>query len=108
MRVDRITAFYNPFLIEFYGAVLSVRYYRAWLLEAALPEAISMRSGPQSKIWKMKFARNRNTILKALPSLQGKNLACWCKLEEPCHADILLAIANCEVNESDQLGSWHG
>ncbi len=26
--------------------------------------------------------------------LKGKNLACWCKLSEPCHADILLQIAN--------------
>lgn len=25
--------------------------------------------------------------------LRGKNLACWCK-ESPCHADILLEIAN--------------
>ena len=26
--------------------------------------------------------------------LKGKNLACWCPLDQPCHADILLAIAN--------------
>ena len=26
--------------------------------------------------------------------LRGKNLACWCKLGEPCHADALLEIAN--------------
>ncbi|RIY00237.1 DUF4326 domain-containing protein [Aureimonas flava] len=26
--------------------------------------------------------------------LAGKNLACWCKPGEPCHADILLQIAN--------------
>lgn len=26
--------------------------------------------------------------------LRGKNLACWCPLDEPCHADILLRIAN--------------
>lgn len=26
--------------------------------------------------------------------LRGKNLACWCSLDEPCHADILLKIAN--------------
>jgi hypothetical protein len=26
--------------------------------------------------------------------LKGKNLACWCKEGEPCHADILLKIAN--------------
>lgn len=26
--------------------------------------------------------------------LRGKNLACWCKLGQPCHADVLLEIAN--------------
>ena len=26
--------------------------------------------------------------------LRGKNLACWCKLGAPCHADTLLEIAN--------------
>lgn len=26
--------------------------------------------------------------------LRGKNLACWCQLGAPCHADVLLAIAN--------------
>jgi hypothetical protein len=26
--------------------------------------------------------------------LRGKNLACWCKMSEPCHADHLLHRAN--------------
>lgn len=26
--------------------------------------------------------------------LRGKDLACWCKLSDPCHADILLELAN--------------
>jgi hypothetical protein len=32
--------------------------------------------------------------------LRGKNLACWCPLDQPCHADVLLELANgpiCEV-----------
>ena len=28
------------------------------------------------------------------PELRGKNLACFCPLDKPCHADILLEIAN--------------
>lgn len=27
-------------------------------------------------------------------NLAGKNLACWCKLGAPCHADVLLELAN--------------
>lgn len=26
--------------------------------------------------------------------LRGRNLACWCALDRPCHADVLLEIAN--------------
>ena len=26
--------------------------------------------------------------------LKGKNLACWCPLDQPCHADVLLKMAN--------------
>ena len=26
--------------------------------------------------------------------LAGKNLACWCPLDAPCHADVLLELAN--------------
>ena len=26
--------------------------------------------------------------------LRGKNLACWCPMDRPCHADVLLEIAN--------------
>ncbi|MGW5387152.1 DUF4326 domain-containing protein [Nocardia sp. NPDC003963] len=26
--------------------------------------------------------------------LRGKDLCCWCPLDSPCHADVLLAIAN--------------
>lgn len=31
--------------------------------------------------------------------LKGKNLACWCPLDQPCHADILLEIANAEDDQ---------
>jgi len=26
--------------------------------------------------------------------LRGKDLMCWCRLDHPCHADVLLEIAN--------------
>ncbi|WP_207795453.1 DUF4326 domain-containing protein [Cryobacterium zongtaii] len=26
--------------------------------------------------------------------LAGKDLACWCSLDQPCHADVLLELAN--------------
>ncbi|GAB6842321.1 hypothetical protein HNR00_003530 [Methylorubrum rhodinum] len=29
-----------------------------------------------------------------LPAIRGKNLACWCAVGSPCHADVLLRLAN--------------
>ena len=33
-----------------------------------------------------------------LHELRGKNLACWCLPGAPCHADVLLELANKEVS----------
>ena|SRR3990167_1253827 len=33
-------------------------------------------------------------------ALRGKDLACWCPLEQPCHADVLLELANQPVGGS--------
>ena len=35
-----------------------------------------------------------NSPIADFPELRGKNLACWCPLDQPCHADVLLEIAN--------------
>ena len=29
-----------------------------------------------------------------IKELKSKNLSCWCKIGEPCHADVLLELAN--------------
>ncbi|WP_350347240.1 DUF4326 domain-containing protein [Agromyces sp. G08B096] len=34
------------------------------------------------------------TVEGVRAELAGKNLACWCPLDQPCHADVLLEIAN--------------
>lgn len=36
----------------------------------------------------------KGDLLDHIRELTGKNLACFCSLDEPCHADILLDIAN--------------
>ena len=38
--------------------------------------------------------RPTNFIRMASEKLRGKDLACWCPLTEPCHADVLLEVAN--------------
>ena len=36
------------------------------------------------------------TEAEAHTELAGKNLSCWCPPDQPCHADVLLEIANRE------------
>lgn len=36
------------------------------------------------------------TIEDIRRELRGKDLCCWCPLDQPCHADVLLEIANAE------------
>lgn len=33
-------------------------------------------------------------FMASLKELRGKNLACWCALDQPCHAGVLLELAN--------------
>ena len=33
-----------------------------------------------------------------IEELRGKDLACWCPLDQPCHADVLLELANKQDN----------
>ncbi len=36
-----------------------------------------------------------------ISELRGKNLACWCPLDQPCHADVLLELANAPAEVGD-------
>jgi hypothetical protein len=36
----------------------------------------------------------RVNAAEARRELRGRDLACWCSLDGPCHADVLLKVAN--------------
>lgn len=38
--------------------------------------------------------RSHLTTDRIRTALRGRDLMCWCPLDQPCHADILLEIAN--------------
>lgn len=94
--VGRPTVWGNPFTIaaatEYYRDFgqpdngdtpreIAVRWYREWLAgEHYDPETNNRRIYIVSKI-----AR-----------LRGKTLACFCPLDQPCHADVLLELANAD------------
>lgn len=43
---------------------------------------------------KGKIPAETTTVDEVRRELAGKDLACWCALDEPCHADVLLELAN--------------
>jgi hypothetical protein len=46
-------------------------------------------------------------LLKDLHELKGKDLSCWCS-PEPCHADILLYLANMKYPPGTPNGAIRG
>lgn len=45
--------------------------------------------------WLKRFRKKTNQHpFEALSTLKSKNLSCFCKIGDPCHADILLELAN--------------
>lgn len=49
------------------------------------------------RLWLDENPCGRQIAAEARLELRGKNLACWCKPDELCHADVLLQIANEEA-----------
>lgn len=101
VNVARPSKWGNPFVVSecrdagFTGtdselAVRCVDAFRAWV---DTPYWSENWSGGESEA-------RRAAIRAALQALRGKNLACWCKLDDPCHADVLLDIANAPICEA--------
>jgi len=40
------------------------------------------------------YKQHEEIFNEFISELKGKNLSCWCKVGEPCHADVLLELAN--------------
>lgn len=49
------------------------------------------------------FAETWMTLTEGrwIDPLVGKNIACWCKPGDPCHGDVLLALAAARLNGSE-------
>ena len=63
--------------------------FRRWL--GGRMSAAEFVAHADSERWR--FADDA-TIRAEAVQLRGKNLACWCRLDQPCHADALLEVAN--------------
>lgn len=97
VQVDRATRWGNPFRCD--DPADAVAAFRAWLAGdgeslvriagTARGFAVVGSNGPAA----------RQRILRGLPKLRGCRLACWCAIAShgayvPCHADVLLCLAN--------------
>lgn len=102
VKVDRTTRWGNPYTISaareagYQGtdvelAQMCVAMFRAWQSGS---EAIVARWPPSTP--------------SIQSELRGKNLACWCPLDKPCHADVLLELANQTQNENVPLSEVGG
>ena len=96
IKVDRTTRWGNPFLVESMGRERAIDAFRRLvggeMSDAELGEHSGV--GPGWNERKKALGRAGAAIRAGLPELRGNNLACWCKEEEACHADVLLELAN--------------
>jgi Domain of unknown function (DUF4326) len=82
VKIDRSTKWGNPFVIGNDGTRAEcIELYRRFV------------AGNEATKRKEVLAA-RELVAVGARELRGKNLACWCPMDEPCHADILLKIAN--------------
>lgn len=94
-KVDRSTKFGNPFPIDCYGREKAVDKFRRFITGNMSTFEMSTSSRQDwASSHDISLVQVRRQILDRLPELRGKNLACWCRPGEPCHADVLLELAN--------------
>lgn len=87
----------NPFTVEKYGLEKSLKLFDMFFTEStiyAFP-AEARQDAMSSKLFthykRSDFASTTDMIVK---ELKGKDLMCFCPFDKPCHANILLVIAN--------------
>jgi hypothetical protein len=104
--VARPGPFGNPFAIAWIvkmrlaenrhaARAVAVAWFADWLEGKRLPHAAPSRG----------LAAKRSEILRRMRALRGKNLACWCKPDETCHADILIEFAKRVPIADDEFGT---
>lgn len=99
--VGRGSLFGNPFRIgrggTFWGETDRVK---GWWVES--PSEVWMKATREEahyvaaelyRAWLLHPAQ-RQLLAKVPVGLAGHDLACWCPLDQPCHADVLLELAN--------------
>ena len=84
VKVDRTTKWGNPFKVQpgraaEYAVTLFARMLQGYAAVADDPSVDEQIA-------------YREMVKRDAHELRGKNLACWCRPGQPCHADVLLQI----------------
>jgi Domain of unknown function (DUF4326)/SprT-like family len=87
--VTRASRYGNPFLVATHGLDEAIRLHREWLGGDG-PDTISIGTGSLG----LTLMYSRGKVLESLPHFAGWDLACNCPDGQPCHADVLLELAN--------------
>ena len=86
VKVDRTTRWGNPFVVGVDGdAQQCVAMFGAMLRGEIATHRPELRETQR---------RYQSLLMHELHELRGRNLACWCAIGAPCHADLLLEMAN--------------
>ncbi len=46
------------------------------------------------ELWARRIGGGGHPVEAIRSELRGRDLCCWCPLDQPCHADVLLELAN--------------
>lgn len=94
VKVDRTTPYGNPFKVS--RMVYEDNGEVQWAVELGSGVRIfkTKAEAIADSVALFEHSRVAELIRRAPGTLRGKNLACWCRPGSPCHADVLLRIAN--------------
>lgn len=96
--VGRRTKWGNPYIVgRPIGDVSVFMLQDAGLLSKAREDHKQLLTGEDSvhmyRIY-IEGCIKHNGDYYTIENLRGKDLMCWCRLDMPCHADVLLELAN--------------
>lgn len=92
--VDRRTKWGNPFIVHKHSTDCGVDLEHCDMDMAAHDAAGAVRMFRRCYELRVLGDPILPTIREIRAELAGRDLACWCPLDQPCHADILLEFAN--------------
>ena len=88
--VGRPTKWGNPFKVGAYNALLQHQMDRREAVDAFRRRLVGVENWWAGNPRRLTLT----TVAEVRGELRGKDLVCWCPLDEPCHADVLLEWAN--------------